>query len=65
MKVNADKLTFCALEIKYLGYILTRDGINSQSNKVQGIPVIQLPKVVKQLRHFLVMVQYYHELWAR
>ncbi len=27
LKVNAEKLIFCALEIKYLGYILTRDGI--------------------------------------
>jgi hypothetical protein len=34
LKVNAAKLTFCALEIEYLGYVLTRDGIKPQSNKV-------------------------------
>jgi hypothetical protein len=28
LKVNAEKLTFCAVEIEYLVYILTRDGIN-------------------------------------
>ncbi len=28
LKVNAAKLTFCALEIEYLGYVLTRDGLN-------------------------------------
>jgi hypothetical protein len=65
LKVNAEKLTFCALEIEYLGYILTRDGIKPQSNKVQAILAIQLPKGVKQLRHFLGMVQYYRDLWAR
>ena len=27
LKVNAEKLTFCTLEIEYLGYILTRDEI--------------------------------------
>jgi hypothetical protein len=27
LKVNMEKLTFCALEIEYLGYVLTRDGI--------------------------------------
>jgi hypothetical protein len=59
LKVNAEKSTFCALEIEYLGYILTRDGIKPQSNKVQAILVIQLPKNVKELRHFLGMVQYY------
>ncbi len=65
LKVNADKLTFCTLEIEYLGYILTRDDIKPQSNKVQAILAIQLPKNVRELRHFLGMVQYYHDLWAR
>jgi hypothetical protein len=53
------------LEIEYLGCVLTRDGIKPQSNKVQAILTIKLPTGVKQLRHFLVMVQYYHDLWAR
>jgi hypothetical protein len=65
LKVNAAKLTFCALEIEYLGYILTRDGIKPQSNKVQAILVIKPPTGVKQLRHFLGTVQYYRDLWAR
>jgi hypothetical protein len=49
LKVNAEKLTFCALEIEYLGYVLTRDGIKHQSHKVQAILTIQLPPGVKQL----------------
>jgi hypothetical protein len=65
LKVNADKSSFCALEIEYLGYVLTKDRIKPQSNKVQAILAIQLPKGVKQLRHFLGMVQYYRDLWAR
>ena len=66
LKVNSKKLTFCTLEIEYLGYILTRDGIKPQSNKVQAILSIQLPTNVKELRHFLGgMVQYYCDLWAR
>ncbi len=36
LKVNATKSTFCALEIEYLGYVLTKDGIKPQSNKVQA-----------------------------
>ncbi len=65
LKVNAEKLTFCALEIEYLGYILTREGIKPQSNEVQAILPIQLPTNVKELKHFLGMVQYYCDLWAR
>ncbi len=47
LKVNAAKLTFCALEIEYLGYVLTRDGIKPQSNKVQAILPIKPPTGVK------------------
>ncbi len=65
LKVNAAKSAFCALEIEYLGYVLTRDGIKPQSNKVQAILTIKPPTGVKQLRHFLGMVQYYRYLWAR
>ncbi len=65
LKVNAKKMTFCALEIKYLGYILARDGIKPQCNKVQAILVIEPPIGGRQLQHFLCMVQYYHDLWAR
>ncbi len=65
LKVNVKKLTYCTLEIEYLGYILTRDGIKPQSNKVQAILVIQPPKNVKELKHFIGMVQYYRDLWAR
>ncbi len=49
LKVNAEKLTFCALEIEYLGYILTRDGNKPQSNKIQTILMFKPPTGVKQL----------------
>jgi hypothetical protein len=65
LKVNAAKLTFCALDIEYLGYVLTRDSIKPWSKKVQAILAIKPPTGVKQLRHFLGMVQYYCDLWAR
>jgi hypothetical protein len=65
LKVNAEKLTFCELEIEYLGYILTRDGIKPQGNKVQAILAIQPTKGVKQLRHFLGIVQNYHDPGVR
>ncbi len=65
LKVNTEKSTFCALEIEYLGYILTRDGIKPQSNKAQAILAIQPSTNVKELKHFLGMVQYYRDLCAR
>ncbi len=37
LKINADKPNFCTLEMEYLGYILARDGIKPQPNKVQAM----------------------------
>ncbi len=66
LKVNAAKSSFCAHEIKYLGYILTREGIKPQPKKVQAILALKnLLNKVKKLRHFLGMVQYYRDMWAR
>jgi hypothetical protein len=65
LKVNTKKMIFCAIEVEFLGYILTRDGNKPQSNKVLAILTIQPPKGVRQLRHFLGMVQYYQDLWVR
>jgi hypothetical protein len=65
LKVNSEKSTFCALEIEFLKYILTRDGIKHQSNKVQAILAIQPPTGVEPLRHILGMMQYYRDIWAK
>ncbi len=65
LKVNAAKSLFCAHEIEYLGYILTREGIKPQSKKVQAILALNLPNNIKELRHFLGMVQYYWDMWAK
>ena len=62
LKINADKSKFCALETEYLGYILTRDGIKPQSNKVQAMLALALPRNVKELCRFQWMVQYYRDL---
>ena len=65
LKINAEKSNFCTLETEYLGYVLTRDGIKPQVNKVQSILALTPPRNVKELRSFLGMVQYYRDLWAR
>ena len=65
LRVNAPKSTFCTVEMKYLGYILTRTGIEPQPKKVQAILVITPPKQVKDLRRFLDTVLSYRDLWAR
>jgi hypothetical protein len=57
LKVNVAKSLFCAHKIEYLGCILTREGIKPQPKKVQAILALSPPNNVKELRHFLRMVQ--------
>jgi hypothetical protein len=65
LKVNVAKSLFCAHEIEYLGYILNREGVKSQPKKVQVILALSPLNNVKELRHFLGMIQYYQDMWAR
>jgi hypothetical protein len=65
LKVNVAKSSLCAHEIEYLGYMLTRERIKPQPKKVQAILALNPPNNVKELRHFLEMVQYYRDMWAR
>jgi hypothetical protein len=45
--------------------MLTRGGIKSQIKKVQAILAIKPLNNVKELRHFLGIVQYCHDMWAK
>jgi hypothetical protein len=65
LKVNATKSLFYAHETEYLIYILTREEIKSQPKEVQAILALNLPNNVKELRHFLGIVQYYWDMWVR
>ena len=65
LRVNATKSSFALHEIEYLGYILTRDGIKPQPEKVSAIMTLKEPTSVKELRKFLGMVQYYRDLWEK
>ncbi len=53
------------LKLNTWRHLFTRDDNKPQGNKVQATLGIQLPKGVKQLWHFLSMVQYYRDLLAR
>lgn len=64
-QVNAAKSNFCALELDYLGYTLSREGIAPQQKKVAAILALKPPTNVKQLRRTLGIVQYYRDLWEK
>jgi hypothetical protein len=64
-RANVRKCFFGEDKLEYLGYWLTRQGIQPQPKKVEAICRIKAPRTRRQLRHFLGMVNYYRDMWRR
>ena len=65
LKVNAKKSFFGRSELKYLGYWITKKGIQPVAKKIDAIKAINTPKTRKQLRQFIGIVNYYRDMWVR
>jgi hypothetical protein len=65
LKVNAKKSFFGQSELEYLGYWITRAGIQPVSKKVEAIKNIAPPKNKRELRKFIGLVNYYRDMWVR
>ena len=65
LKVNAKKSFFARTELEYLGYWITRDGIQPLKEKVAAIMNIDTPTNRKELRSFIGIVNYYRDMWIR
>ena len=65
LKVNGRKSFFGKPELEYLGYWITRKGIQPLPKKVQAILNIKPPTKRKQLRSFIGMVNYYRDMWPK
>ena len=64
-RANVRKCFFAKDEVEYLGYYLTRKGVQPQPKKVEAILRLKPPKTKRQLRHFLGMVNFYRDVWRR
>jgi hypothetical protein len=64
-RANLKKCTFACGELDYLGYSLTRQGIQPQPKKVEAIMRLNIPQNQRELRTFLGLVNYYRDMWPR
>ncbi|NJO52629.1 MAG: hypothetical protein HC840_28105, partial [Leptolyngbyaceae cyanobacterium RM2_2_4] len=65
LKVNAVKSFFAKGEVEYLGYWITRDGIQPLAKKVEAMLNIAPPTNKKELRRFIGLINYYRDMWIR
>lgn len=59
MTLNPKKCKFAAKQVKYLGQVISKDGIHVDPDKTKVIDTFPTPKTVKEIRSFLGMCNYY------
>ena len=61
LKVNLKKCVFFKTSVKYLGHIISAEGLKPQPNKIETINKMPTPKTVKELQSYLGMTNYYRK----
>ena len=59
LRLKRGKCSFMEPLVRYLGYLIDKEGLHTTPEKVQAILRKPVPKDVKQLRSFLGLVNYY------
>lgn len=58
--LNFEKSEFCREEVRYLGFLVNRDGLRPDPEKLRPILEYPRPRNAKELRRFNGMVNWYH-----
>ena len=59
LKLKAKKCLLFAKRVKYLGHIISADGVETDPDKVSAVLEKHAPRTTRQVRSFLGMVNYY------
>ena len=62
LKVCMPKSKLCRYELEYLGYQISRKGIQPIAKKVESILAIARPTTRKQSRSFIGMINFYRDM---
>jgi hypothetical protein len=65
IQVNAAKCKWFNHAVTYLGFVITRSGIQPQPKKIQGILNMKAPKTQKEVQCFVGMVNFYRNLYSK
>ena len=65
LKVNAPKWSFGLNDIPYLGYVITREGVKPDLEKVKGITDLGRPATTTEEWELIGMIHYYRDIWPR
>ena len=57
--VNFEKCNFCRPSLKYLGYVVSQDGLQTDPEKVSAVENFPRPETVTQIKRFVGLVGWY------
>lgn len=59
LRLNPEKCRFCVDQLKYLGHVVDREGIQTDPEKVSAVADWPEPRTIKEIRQFLGMASWY------
>ena len=59
MKIQPDKCEFLQKEVKYLGHLISKEGVKPDPAKIEAVSKFPQPKNQKNIRQFLGLAGYY------
>jgi len=59
IKINLKKCNFCCEQVKFLGHVVTKNGVCTDPEKVRKVAEWPIPTNVKELQSFLGLANYY------
>lgn len=59
LTINREKSEFCCSEVKYLGFIVNKSGLQVDPEKTSSVTDFPAPRNIKQIRRFLGMASWY------
>lgn len=59
LRINSEKCEFAVKEMKFLGHIVSADGVKPTPEKVEAIAKCKKPTLAHELRRFLSMINFY------
>ena len=64
LRLKPKKCKFAQLEVDYLGHVVSKEGVRSDSKKLEAVREFPTPTCVKTLRSFLGLASYYRRFIA-
>src|SRR5271170_7723529 len=58
--LKAKRCTLVTYEMKYLGFIITKEGLKVDSSKIEVMTTFKRPKNTSEMRAFLGLIRFYH-----